>query len=244
MVFQPIVGNPKVTAQRVSTHRIVLKSDQGVAFLPEGKTIDGALSRDPLNTGDLDVLRAGMLMGKITASNKYAPSVLGLTTNAEAASSVSIEVSAATAVELVRRLGTTGTFNLTGPPTAGGTVITEVVTYTAVNTTTGVITVDAITAAFVANSLVQPVDGSEDFVTVVGDGNGINVTDENRDDVDVQFAHTQGGPAFLLAGIVDPANILNFSPLDSALQTFVKGKLNGGDGTQSLGAPFIFDDRF
>ena len=51
-------------------------------------------------------------------------------------------------------------------------------------------------------------------------------------------------PAFLIAGVVDTDSMLNFTSTDAALQTFIKGKLNGGDGTDSLGAPFIFDDKF
>ena len=46
-----------------------------------------------------------------------------------------------TAAELVRRIGATGTFKLTGPPTAGGAVVTQTVTFSAVNTSTGAITI-------------------------------------------------------------------------------------------------------
>ena len=47
----------------------------------------------------------------------------------------------AQAVELVRRVGASGDLYITGPPTAAGTVAQITKAYSAVNTTTGVITV-------------------------------------------------------------------------------------------------------
>ena len=44
---------------------------------------------------------------------------------------------------LVRRIGTSGVFTVVGSATASGSIVTEVVTYSAVNTTTGVVTVSA-----------------------------------------------------------------------------------------------------
>jgi hypothetical protein len=134
---------PGISAARTATHRSLFLQ-RSETFLAQGRTIDGTKSRDPGNTGDIDVLRAGMLMGMITSGGKWAPSILGVTTNAEAATSTTIETSAATALELSRRVGTTGTFKLTGPPAAAGTVRTLTATYSAVNTSTGAITVTAL----------------------------------------------------------------------------------------------------
>lgn len=122
--------------------------------LAGGKVIAGAASRDPGNAGDADVLRAGLLMGKIsTVVNSlgtvghYAPSVIGLSTDALTGSGTTLATSAAIATEIVRRCGATGTLKLTGPPTASGTVRTLTATYSAVDTATGEVTITALGVA-------------------------------------------------------------------------------------------------
>ena len=66
-------GLPGVRTDRAAgPPRKVLITDTGAVYLPRGRTINGSKSRDPLNTGDLDVLRSGMLMGMISASKKFA----------------------------------------------------------------------------------------------------------------------------------------------------------------------------
>lgn len=113
-------------------------------FIALSRIIDGTKSRDVGNTNDIDRLRPGLLMGKVTSGGKYANAIIGTTTNAETGASTSIETSAASATELVRRVGTTGTFKLSGPPVASGTVRTLTATYSAVDTSTGAITVTAL----------------------------------------------------------------------------------------------------
>jgi hypothetical protein len=104
-------------------------SREGRRILPLGKIVDGAKSRDPLNTGDVDVLRAGLLLGKITATGKYAPSVLGVTAESLESDETALDLPAAVVTEMKRRIGDSGTFKLVGPPTAGGTVRAMTVTY-------------------------------------------------------------------------------------------------------------------
>src|SRR3972149_7120596 len=115
MPEQYIGGLPRWGSLRTATHRKVFFDGRWDYDLAGGKIINGTKSRDPGNTGNIDVLRAGLLMGRVTASGLYAASVLGVTTNAEAIGATTIEVSAAVATELVRRVGATGTFTLTGP---------------------------------------------------------------------------------------------------------------------------------
>ena len=220
---------PQFGAKRTATERLVVLAN-GV-FVPHGRIIDGALSRDPLNTGEVHLLRAGLLLGEITASGKYAPSIIGVTSGAEAGGSTLIEVSTAVATELVRRIGDSGTFNLVGPPTAGATVVTESVTYTAIDTTAGEITVAAITASFIGGSFISPDDGSGDFNSILGDGTGIRVLDEDLLDIDAPVNN------LVVGGLVDQANIVNY-PTDVALIAFVKSELR-------LRAPELrFDDDF
>lgn len=138
-------GLAGVQTTRTATPGRVLLAGTGVE-LPHNIIISGSTSRDPENTGDVQYLQAGLLLGKITSGGKYAPSIIGTLNGDYDASSqtTSLTVTAGTAVEIVRRIGATGTFKMTGPPTAGGTVQTATVTYSAVNQTTGVITITSL----------------------------------------------------------------------------------------------------
>lgn len=228
-VLSPVYGLPGVRAAKTATHRLAFRGGYLQDVLPQGKIIDGSKSRDPGNTGDVHVLRAGLLMGKITSGGKYAPSVLGVTTNAEAVGSTSIEVSAAVAVELVRRVGATGTFKLLGPSSANGVIGVETVTYSAVNTTTGAVTVTAIAGHYVAGSLVLPTDGSEEPLTLIPDGSGLRVTDLDGTSLDVPF------PEMPISGVVESANILPAWPSDTSLQAWIVSRLS-----QAAGGKFTF----
>jgi hypothetical protein len=108
-------------------------------FFPLGFVVDGSKSRDPGNSGDrVDILRAGLLMGKVTASGKYATSILGVLQAALTSAGTNIVVdSPDVATEIIRRLGASGTFKLTGPEAASGTVRTKTVTYSAVGSGSG-----------------------------------------------------------------------------------------------------------
>lgn len=230
--ISPVLGLPGLRTAKTATHRLVFREGSLQADWALGKIIDGSQSRDPLNTGDIDVLRAGVLMGKITASGLYAPSIIGLTTVAYADNELELTVSAATATEIVRRVGSSGTLKVTGPATAGTTVSTATCTYSAVNTTTGVLTVADMNDDFVVGSLVTDDDGSETPLTVIPDGYGIKVTDDAGASIDVPF------PVFPIAGVLLTANIVNW-PADTALRTYLRGLLS----TTAAGK-FVFDDQF
>lgn len=221
---------PGVTSGRSTSPRLIFKSDSQAQFLPGGVVVDGASSRDAGNTGDLDVLRDGLLMGKITSGGQYAPSVYGPTTNAEAVGSTSIEASAATITELVRRKGATGTFKLIGPGSANGVNQEETVTYSAASGTT--ITVTAITHNFVAGSFICPVDGSEYPVSLMytGDHAGLKVTDVDAASQDTPWALVPIG------GMIDSSQIINW-PSDTSLQAWITDNLRGNTA-------LTFDDLF
>lgn len=228
----PITGLPGVGSARTATPREILAGNAQLAqYVPGLRLIDGSKSRDPLNGADVDVLRAGTLLGKVTSSGKYAPSVIGVLASAASASATSLTVSAAVATEIVRRIGTSGTFKLSGPPAAGGTVATQTVTFSAVNTTTGVITCSATSAAAVAGSFVQPTDGSETIVTLLANRWGVKVTDVNAANIDVLEDQ------LLLAGHVKTANVINY-PSDTSLITWVKAALRANCPAMT------FDDSF
>ena len=144
-MITPLLGRPRIGAESRITHRVV--SFQGFwDFLANGGVVDGTKSRDQGNTDDVLLLRPGLLMGKITSGGKWAPSAFGLT-GAAYASGTSMTLSVAAATELSRRVGASGTFKITGPPVASGTVRTQTVTYSAVSTVTGVATITALPVA-------------------------------------------------------------------------------------------------
>ena len=125
-------GPPGITAP-VTANFKALFTHRSEAFLAQGRRIDPTKSRDPSNTTDVGVLQPGLLMGRITATGYYAPAVIGLTGAALATGGTTLTLaSAAIGTEIVRRFGASGTFKLTGPPTAAGTVRTSTVTYSAV----------------------------------------------------------------------------------------------------------------
>jgi len=234
------MANPQsvstVREVQTATPRIVSLSRE--QYREGGAIIDGDESRDPLNTSYLDYLRAGLVMGQITTGSKFAPSIIGVLASAydkDGSYDEVMTVSAATATEIVRRIGTSGTFNITGPPSAAGTVATEEVTFSAVNTSTGVITVTAAAADYIAGSFVQPTDGSETPLCLIANGYPLKVTDDNDANIDIDFAK------MLIGGRLDASQIINY-PSDSSLETWIKGNLNGTGNTVKGRAPFSFDD--
>ena len=231
---------PGIGTTIVAVYKPIWKGRGGVQYLPGGGTIDGANARDPANTFSSGIvpnaqasyantLEPGLLMGKITASGFYGASVLGLTSAALTTVATTLSVSAAVAAEIVRRIGTSGTLTLVGPPTAGSTVASQTITFSAVNTSTGAITITATGTAFVTASLVMPTDGSQTIKTFVDEEDGIRVTDVNGNNLAIQFPRIP-----ISGGVVYTANIVNY-PSDSALKAWIKTAL------KSVG-PFTFDD--
>ncbi len=231
-------GPPGITTVRSATHRSLFLQ-RSETFLAGGKLIAGDCSRDPGNT-NIGTLRNGLLMGKISTvvnslgtAGFYAPSVYGVTTNAEAVGSVAIETSAAVVTELVRRRGTSGTFILTGPPTANGIVASETVTYSSAATT--VIVCTAIVNAYVAGSFIQPTDGSQTPITMLPDWEyGITVVDIDGTSIaGVDF------PKMPVSGIIDSSQLLPAWPSDTSLQAWITARLN-----DSFGGQYVFDHAY
>ncbi len=135
------LGIPGIKADRTATKRVFTMGNE--IFSRVSSIIDGAFARDAGNTGDLHSLRAGTMMGKITSGGKYAPAFVGLSGEAMTGDETEMTVAAAVAVEIVRRFGAAATFTLVGPPTAAGVVRSITVTYSAINVSTGAITITA-----------------------------------------------------------------------------------------------------
>ncbi len=225
----PTFGRPGIgsalTAQRLNVSR-----NGTLGFFPGGGTIEGTLSRDPGNSAfDVLNLRPGLLMGKITSGGFYAPSVIGVLAADAASGATTITVSAAQAAYLVARIGATGTLRVVGPPTANGTVATFTETYSAVNTSTGAITVSALDAALAAGSFVVPNDGSQIPVTFIPDGYSVVIPDNLAD---VEF------PMIPISGVVDVGNLIPW-PTDTSLRTWIRTNLSTASGGK-----FVFSDQF
>ncbi len=223
-----VVGFPGVRAPQTATWRTVLRQGD-YTYLAQGGRINGTVAQDPLNTGDTNVLRAGLIMGKRTSDSLYANSILGTLTVAPAIGATTLTVSVATATEINRRIGASGTFKLTGPPGAAGTVATETVTYASLVVATGVITCTAILNAYIIGSFVQPTDGSELPMTFIPDGYGMNTLDEFGAISNIPF------PEMPITGAIVSSQLLNW-PSDTSLQQWLMARLNGVAGGQ-----FVFD---
>lgn len=227
-----VTGLPRVGALLTAAHRRVFLSDVEW-WLAGGRIVEAAKSGDPGNTGDVRVLRAGLLMGKVTTGGRYAPSIVGVTQAAIAAAATTINILPAQAVELVRRIGATGTLRLTGPPTAAGVVASFTETYSAVNTGTGDVTISAADAALIAGSFVAANDGSHVPVTLIADGYGLNVLDSDGvTQLDQPFAR------FPIGGLLESTQLLPVWPSDTSLQQWIVDQL------QTASKLFTFDHKF
>lgn len=237
-VLSQVVGLPGIRAAKTVSHRLITRGGWVPDILPSGRIIAGACSRDPGNDPDVARLRAGLLMGKISSvvnslgtANYYAPSVLGVTTNAETVGSTSIQASAAVVTELVRRCGSSGTFKLTGPGSSGGIIVTETVTYSSASSTN--ITCTAIANNYIAGSFIQPTDGSEDPLTFIPNGTPIQVADFDGTSMDVEF------PEVPIGCVVDSEQILPAWPSDTSLREWIVSRLS-----RAAGGKFVFSHTY
>jgi len=224
---------PGIGTERSSSPRQILATLAGAVLLPKGGIIEGAKSRDPENTGDTDVLRAGVPLALV--SGKYRPAIVGVLQSAYTSGGTEITVTAAQAAEIVRRIGSSGNLTVVGPPSAGGVVAEITKAYSAVNTSTGVITIADLGANMVQYSLVlEPVSGTPTYpVTLLAEQYGIKVTDEDKNNIDVQM------PSVLAGGVIKTANILpEYANLDASLKAWLKAKLRAN----AIG--FAFDDDY
>lgn len=239
-VLSQVQGLPGARAAKTAVHRMVTRGGWIPDILPAGKHISGACSRDPGNTGDTARLRAGMLMGKIAtvvnslgAVGDYAPSIIDVTANAQAPGDTSITLSAAGAAEVLRRCGSTGTFLIYGPGAANGVIVHETVTYSAINVTTGVLTVTAIVSNYVAGSFVMPTDGSADMITFLPSGFPTPVTDFDGTSIVQEF------PEVPIDCVIDSAQLLPVWPTDTSLQEYIVSRLS-----RPAGGKFTFSHLY
>ena len=217
-------GKPGVLPGFLATPREVFAANRSFAqFVAGPATVDGTASGNPLNAPYTWVLFAGTLMGRVTATGKYANGILGKTTAAYAhagAGGTTIQTDVNTAAEIVRRIGPAGTLKLTGPATPGGAVVVQVVAYSAVNAGSGAITVTAGGSDAVAGSFLQPTDGSEQVMTVLCDAWGLKVADQ----LGAARVDVFDGQLLAAGGTLDVTVIPNY-PADPSLKAWVKASV-------------------
>jgi len=225
-------GMPGSFTGNTYTPRFIFTNYAQVEYAPGFSIIDGTLSRDTAST-PTSLLQAGTLLGKITSTGKYRPSIIGLTSGAiSSGSATSVTVTAATATEVARLITVAGgnvSLKLVGPPTAGGTVASTAITCTAASGTT--LTVSSVSLpAIVDGSLVVPADGSQTPVTLVSNPTGVDVVLTDGTSADQ--------PLHLNARKADVASskIVNY-PADTATRAFLKAAL------KTTGLFTFVDDR-
>jgi hypothetical protein len=237
----PIVGPPGATTPVFANFRRVFEGTGIFLDLPGGVFIDGFASSDVNNTLPYN-LEAGTMMGIEGAAGAnpgyWANSIIGVTSTAiVGSSSTTVTVTAAQAVELNRRIGASGYFVITGPATANGTLHSEIVTYSAVNVTTGVITISTTTNAYTANSYIgandgstatsgTPVVGSWTPISFIPDGSGITVVDQYYNRVQqVQWYNVPVGGVIATPGSAPNTGLL-FYPTDTTLINWVQTSMS------------------
>lgn len=232
----PIQGLPSIGTARTATPRRIIWQGSGVSspVYSGNFVIDGSESRDSGNTGDLDVLRAGVLLGKITASGLYAPAFAGQITGDYTSGGTTLTVSAAQAVEINRLVGSSGSSELVciGAPTESGTVAVTAFDHSAIDTSTGAITVTSLGVNKHAGSIIAVNDGRYVPRLVVGDTYGIKVTDSDDNSVDVSSGE------LLLSAALDTAKIVLYpDSSDTSLVAWVKEQMR-------LSGLWLFSDDF
>ncbi len=218
-------GLPGVKTTRTATPRRILESDQGKILLPRGRIIDGSEARDPLNTGDTDVIRAGVLMGRVGTTGLFAPSIVGLSTADYTDNDTTITCSEATAAEVLRRVGSDFASNdvrIVGAPTAGGVVATFTATLTAVtlNGASSSITTADLNADIEEGALICIDDGSYIPNLILGASYGVKVTDVDGSSIDVPMIEA------IVGGFINTDNIVNWpAAANTTLIQWVKTQL-------------------
>lgn len=205
----------------------LLALNGGYQYRPVGGLIKGSKARDVGNTDDPYTLRTGLIMAKHTSDGTFAPWVCGVSANALTTSGTTITVSPAEAVEIVRRLGASsgaGTLTIVGPPSANGTAVAQALTFSAINTATGAITITATGVAYVAGSL------------IVETAYGIPLTFINEDQVSLPPTGDADWPRIAMTATINVDKIL-YWPTDTGIKTYIRANMS-----TTAGNKFVFSD--
>lgn len=207
-------------------------------YVPSLAQINGSLSRDT-GGSPTDLLRAGLIMGKITSSGFYRPAVIGLTSANYTSGSTTISAGAAVITELTRlaAVGSPVVLNIIGPPTAAGTVATIQTTVSNSALTSTSFTVGAsLGANVVSGSIIAPADGSQIPKTVLPNASGIDVLNTNGDNINQPLGQ------YLIGADLIASQIVNLTECDASCQVWLKQNLNQAAAGYGYGGGFTFDN--
>lgn len=213
-MITPILGRPGIGAALTAAYGRVFRADEFSGYFPHGGVFDGT-SRYYGGTTNLFQHPPGLMVGQVASTKKWKTTVIGTVQTAYTSGGTTLSLTAAQAVELARRVGSSGTFTLKGAATAAGTLTSDTVTFSAVNQTTGDVTITDIGANRIAGSIVVSTDGSGTPRSFIPDGFGIEVP---PDSTDADF------PRIPMMGTIDTAKILDY-PTDTTLQQWIKDSM-------------------
>ena len=208
---------------------VFFNESEAATYMSPPPAIDGNASGNGANQPYNWYLWGGQIVGRETASDIWATSIIGLSTVALTTSATTLVTDVGTATELARRTTAQGatTFTLTGPPTAGGTVASSTVTFSAINTSNGHITITTTGVAFVAGSIIGPVDGSQlgggTIYTIMADPYGCKVVDQ----LNTTRINCYTNKLWTGGGMINVALIPSY-PSDSSLQAYLKAQIRIG----------------
>ena len=206
MGIKPVIGQPGIQAGNTVAYGYVFKQPEDVKYIPGGGTLLST-SQDWSNTGSPLTLRAGLPVGRQASTGEWAPCWMGSLSVALGGAQTTLTTSPASATELVRRVGTSGTFALIGPPTPGGLAREFTVTFSAVNPATGAVTITP---------------------TKQSSSGGTNAI------YDLVVVDSTGSGTFTLTidGITTPA--ITYSATEATLVTNINTQLNATFGTSAI----------
>lgn len=226
-------GLPGIGSARTADPRDIFYTHAGKTLMPSNRVIGSGLARDPGNTGNVDILRAGLLLTKDeNGDGHYVATILGVLTAENTGGSTGLTVDSAVATEISRRYGATGTgdFAIVGYGSGalsdeGMIVLCEAVTHSAINTETGVITVSNLSndypvgSLLIAGEALRSASNCQLFSTVIlCDSWGVKVTDDDSNNIAVPLT------TFPVAGVIDVTKIVNYPSADS-LAYWLKNEL-------------------
>ena len=245
--FQSVPGTrtgPSITPRNI----FVSTQANQINYAPSFLFLDGTLGRDAgqlASSNPTSLIRPGNILGKITATGKYRPSVLGLT--AGTCSGTTLTVTAAVASEVSRLLAATAanvTLTLAGPTSTGATqtVNTETAVVSTVTGTT-LTMAGTLTHSYVTRSIVMPADGSQTGLVVFADNVfGTDVTDINGNSIDQTLNMWLRG-ADLLASMIPNLVTDDYSnTTEPACQVYLKSFLKAGGSNNTSGVVYTFDN--
>jgi hypothetical protein len=214
-------GIPGVyTGQSLTSRNIFTGAQPHPGLLaPTLGIIDGTYSRDTGNS-PVSLLRAGLLMGKVTSGGKYRNSIIGLTTASYTSGGTSLTVAAAVATECARLIVLAGgniSLNVIGPPTAAGTVAITAATCSAASGTT--LTVTSLGVNKASGCIIAPADGSHLPLTILPSPFGVDVNDISGNSLDQPVGQ------YLRSADLIATQIINLTEGDASVQAWIKAQL-------------------